>query len=76
MPWELSVAFGVRAWSADGGWIADLGQLLCRDDHHPSDGQDGEAEDEKGEDEERDSGEDTPPECDLRTSRYFPTARP
>ena len=73
-PWELSVALGVRAWSADGGWIADFGQLLRRDDdHHLSDGRDGEA---GGEDEEGDSDEDAPPEYDLRTGRYISTARP
>ena len=73
-PWELSVALGVRAWNADGGWIADFDQLLRRDDdHHPSDGRDGEA---GNEDEEGDSDEDAPPEYDLRTGRYLPTSRP
>ncbi|KAF8242215.1 diphthamide biosynthesis protein, partial [Wilcoxina mikolae CBS 423.85] len=74
-PWELGIALGEREWN--GGWVADFGDVLKRDDERRQlkEQESGEKEAEDAEDE-GDSDEDAPPEYDLRTGRYISTSRP
>jgi len=75
-PWELAIALGEREWN--GGWVADFGDVLRRDDERRQrKEQEAVQEEAEGEEEEvGDSDEDAPPEYDLRTGRYISTSRP
>jgi len=73
-PWELGIALGEREWTDE--WVADFAEVL-RLDTERMEAEKGEPEEEgEGGGEEEDSGEDAPPEYDLRTGRYISTARP
>jgi diphthamide biosynthesis protein 2 len=75
-PWELGIALGEREWN--GGWVADIGDVLKRDDEcrQRMEQESGEVEEEEEEEEGGDSDEDAPPEYDLRTGKYISTSRP
>lgn len=86
-PWELQVALGGREWGEEGGWVADFGVLLKREeekekaeaekptgDDAAKEGEDGsEGEEEEDDDSEEESA---PPEYDFRLGRYVTASLP